>query len=113
MVEQQSGVIQGLIAARERLAKQGLTTPRLEVVVGHVAVNLLTNIQDDLVRLPVKTLYTDRACWPPNIVTTASIKPNVEAKATKKVFALAVEASDAMDDLLYRSTHWYTLRVAA
>jgi hypothetical protein len=34
VVEQDSGVTQGLVAARARLAKQGLTIPRLELVAG-------------------------------------------------------------------------------
>ena len=41
VVEQETGVKQGLVAARGRLAKQGLSIPRL--VAGHMAVNLLAN----------------------------------------------------------------------
>ncbi|KAK3751386.1 hypothetical protein QZH41_002579 [Actinostola sp. cb2023] len=39
VVEQESGVRQGLVAARARLAKQGLTIPRLELVAAHMAVD--------------------------------------------------------------------------
>ena len=42
VVQQESGVRQGLVAAKVRLAKQGLTIPRLELVSGHMAANLLT-----------------------------------------------------------------------
>ena len=35
VVSQTSGVPQGLIAAKSRLAKRGLTIPRLELVAGH------------------------------------------------------------------------------
>ena len=37
-----------LVAAKARLAKQGLTIPRQELVSGHMAVNLLSNVQDSL-----------------------------------------------------------------
>ena len=40
VVMQASGVSQGLITAKSCLAKQGLTIPRLELVSGHMAVNL-------------------------------------------------------------------------
>ena len=42
VVQQESGVRQGLVAAKVHLAKQGLTIPRLELVSGHMAANLLT-----------------------------------------------------------------------
>lgn len=53
VVQQQSGVKQGLVAAKARLAKQGLTIPRLELVSGHMAVNLLTNVHDVLSGFPI------------------------------------------------------------
>lgn len=56
VVEQASGVNQGLVTAKARLAKQGLTIPRLELVAGHMAVNLLTNVHDALTGYPVKSL---------------------------------------------------------
>jgi hypothetical protein len=59
VVEQDSGVTQGLVAARARLAKQGLTIPRLELVAGHMAVSLLTNVRDALTGFPVNSL----TCW--------------------------------------------------
>ena len=46
VVVQDSGVKQGLVAARARLAKKGLTIPRLELVSGHMAVYLLTNMTE-------------------------------------------------------------------
>ena len=59
VVFQESGVNQGLVAARARLAKTGLTTPRLELVSGHMAVNLLTNVAAALDGFPVSEKY----CW--------------------------------------------------
>ena len=44
-VIQALGVTQGLIAAKSRLAKKSLTIPRLELVSGHMAVNLSTNVR--------------------------------------------------------------------
>ncbi|KAK3719160.1 hypothetical protein QZH41_005637 [Actinostola sp. cb2023] len=44
VIKQPTGVNQGLVAAKARLAKRGLTIPRLELVSGHMAVNLLTNV---------------------------------------------------------------------
>ena len=40
VVVQESGVNQGIVAARARLSKRGLTIPQLELVSGHMAVNL-------------------------------------------------------------------------
>ena len=44
VVTQASGTSQGLITAKARLAKQGLTIPRLELVSGHMADNLANNV---------------------------------------------------------------------
>ena len=185
MVEQTSGVNQGLVAAKARLAKQGLTIPRLELVAGHMAVNLLTNVHDALTGYPVKSLNAwldstvaphwirgtskykqfdgnrvrkikekesviwrhvptqenpadlgsrggpvnkenvlwwegsnwlkDPASLPPDIVTTATPESEAEAKATKQVFALAVNGteSDVFDELLSKGSLWHCLRVGA
>ena len=59
VVVQEKGVNQGLIASRARLAKKGLTIPRLELVSGHMAVNLLTNVSVALEEFPV----TGKYCW--------------------------------------------------
>ena len=53
VVQQESGVRQGLVAAKARLAKQGLTIPRLELVSGHIAANLLTNVHDARSEFPI------------------------------------------------------------
>ena len=59
VVVQEKGVNQGLIASRARLAKKRLTIPRLELVSGHMAVNLLTNVSVALEEFPV----TGKYCW--------------------------------------------------
>ena len=56
VVNQGSCITQGLVAARSRLAKQGLTIPRLELVSGHMAVNFIKNVSDALVGLPVTSM---------------------------------------------------------
>ena len=59
VVRQMSGVNQGLIAAESRLAKQGLTIPRLELVAGHMASNLVSSVQRALQGFPVAASF----CW--------------------------------------------------
>ena len=59
VVTQPSGVSVGLVTAKARLAKQGLSIPRLELVSGHMATNLITNTRDALEGFPVSELH----CW--------------------------------------------------
>ena len=40
VISQKSGTTQGLLTAKSCVAKQGLTIPRLELIAGHMAVNL-------------------------------------------------------------------------
>ena len=56
VVEQETGVKQGVVAAKARLPKQELSIPRLELVAGHMAVNLLSNVHDALTGFPVHSL---------------------------------------------------------
>lgn len=49
----------------------------------------------------------------PDIVTTANTESNAEVKATKELFALAVEQEDELNNLLAKITYWRTLRVCA
>ena len=48
IIRQPSGVSQRLLAAKSRLAKQGLTIPRLELVSAHMTANLLSNVETAL-----------------------------------------------------------------
>lgn len=59
VVSQPSGVTQGVVAAKARLAKQGLTIPRQELVACHMATNLATNVKEALEGYPVDHAY----CW--------------------------------------------------
>ena len=58
-VVSQSGQTQGLVTAKARLAKQGLTIPRQELFAGHMAANLVTNVKEALEGFPVANSY----CW--------------------------------------------------
>ena len=64
-VVQEKGVKQGLVASRGRLA-----IPRLELVSGHMAVNLLSNVTEALEGLPVTVKY----CWLNSTVALRWIK---------------------------------------
>ena len=46
VVKQESGMTQGLVTAQSRLAKQKLSIPRLELVAGHMTVNLGVNVRN-------------------------------------------------------------------
>ena len=57
VVEQPSGMNQGLVTARSRLSKKGLTIPRLELLSGHMATNLVYNVKEALEGFPVRKVY--------------------------------------------------------
>ena len=57
VVRQPSCVNQGLVTAKARLAKQGMTIAWLELVSAHMAANLITNVGNALVGFPVKQSY--------------------------------------------------------
>jgi hypothetical protein len=60
VVTQESGTTQGLITAKSRIARQGLTIPRLELVAGHMAVNLAAYVRESLNGF---RLDPDIQCW--------------------------------------------------
>lgn len=73
VVTQPSGVSQGLVmTAKARLTKQGLTIPRLELVSGHMAINLVTNVKHALEGFNVSQLY----CWLDSSVALHWIRGN-------------------------------------
>jgi hypothetical protein len=57
VVEQPSGVSQGLVAAKSRLAKQQLTIPRQKLVSAHTACNLVHNVKQALEGFPVSDVH--------------------------------------------------------
>ena len=48
---------QQLVTAKARLAKEGLTIPRLELIFAHMATNLVKNVQNALQNLPEPTIF--------------------------------------------------------
>ena len=63
VVYQESGMYQGLLAAKGRLAKKGLTMLRLELISAHMAANLEDNVRSALEGYVVRSVYgwTDSA----------------------------------------------------
>ena len=59
VVQQPQGTNQGLVAARSRLSKKGLTIPGLELVAGHMGVNLATNVRAAVQGFPIHRT----SCW--------------------------------------------------
>ena len=57
VVYQESGIHQGLLAAKARLAKKGLTMPRLELISAHMAANLVDNIKSALEEYLARSVY--------------------------------------------------------
>ena len=59
VIEQEQGMTQGLVCAKSRLAKRNLTIPRLELVAGHMAVNLVSNVEAAIGVEKVSSVH----CW--------------------------------------------------
>ena len=76
VVEQADGVTQNIVAAKSRLAKRGLTIPRLELVAAHMATNLIVNVQRALVQFVAAELH----CWLDSTVALYWIKGTGEYK---------------------------------
>eukprot|EP00794_Sanderia_malayensis_P000965 gene965-biopygen216 len=55
VVNQESSVNQGLLVSKSRLAKKGLTIPRLELIAGQMATSLIDNVKQALKGQPVKS----------------------------------------------------------
>ena len=53
VTQQPSGITQGLVTSKSRLAKKSLTTPRLELVAGHMATNLEDKLKEALKGFPI------------------------------------------------------------
>ena len=68
VLKQSTGISKHLVAAKSRLAKRGLTIPRLELVAAHMSVNLLVNTRralGDQLLTPKLYAWTDStvALW--------------------------------------------------
>ncbi|XP_046847100.1 uncharacterized protein LOC124440717 [Xenia sp. Carnegie-2017] len=76
VVKQSSGSTQGIITAKARLAKQGITIPRLELVSAHMACNIVDNVRKVLSEFPVEGTYA----WLDSTVALHWIKGGGEYK---------------------------------
>ena len=56
-VYQESGNNQGLVTAKARLAKKGLTIPRPKIVAAHMAANVVDNARNALEGCAVRSEY--------------------------------------------------------
>ena len=59
VIEQEKSTTQGLVCSKSRIAKRNLTIPRLELVAGHMAANLVTNVEEAIGRETVTAVH----CW--------------------------------------------------
>ena len=57
VVYQEAGVSQGIVEAKRRIAKKGLTIPRLELVSGQMVAKMTHNKRGALEGLPVRNCY--------------------------------------------------------
>ena len=55
VVEQNSGINQGILVSKSRLAKKGLSIPRQELISGQMAANLIDNVKQVLKGPPVRS----------------------------------------------------------
>ena len=76
VVHQPSGSCQQLVAAKSRLATKSLTIPRLELVGGHMATDLLINVRNALDNIPTPQLFG----WVDSTVALHWIKGNRQYK---------------------------------
>lgn len=76
VVRQPSGNTQRLVVAKSRLAKQGLTIPRLELIAAHMATNMLINVRNALDNLPSPNVFG----WLDSTVALHWIKGNGQYK---------------------------------
>ena len=56
VVEHESGVTKGLLTAKSRISKRSTSIARLELVSGHMAVNMAKNLSTALQQLPIQTI---------------------------------------------------------
>ena len=76
VIHQAQGINQGLLTAKSRLSKKGLTIPRQELVSAHMAANLIHNVKTALSGFPVRSVY----CWLDSSVALHWLKGNGDYK---------------------------------
>ncbi|XP_046863157.1 uncharacterized protein LOC124456893 [Xenia sp. Carnegie-2017] len=91
VAKQPSGVTQELLAAKSRLAKRGLTIPRLELVASHMAANLVSNASNALRHIPHR-----KHCWSDSTVALWWIKGEGDYKQFVSHRVAKIRASNEM-----------------
>ncbi|XP_046849898.1 uncharacterized protein LOC124443487 [Xenia sp. Carnegie-2017] len=142
VILQGRGIGQGLITAKSRLAKKGLTIPRLELVSAQMAARLMDNVRSVLEGLPKHVGTKDnpadigsRGCngdqlsekwlegpkwlsnpekWPREVIIEATVETEAEVKKCKEVFMPAVQLEeDRFSAILAKYPYWKTMRITA
>ncbi|XP_046863400.1 uncharacterized protein LOC124457160 [Xenia sp. Carnegie-2017] len=89
VAKQPSGVTQELLAAKSRLAKRGLTIPRLELVASHMAANLVSNASNAL-----RHISHRKHCWSDSTVALWWIKGEGDYKQFVSYRVAKIRASN-------------------
>ena len=76
VIHQAQGINQGLLTAKSRFSKKGLTIPRQELVSAHIAANLIHNVKTALSGFSVRSVY----CWLDSSVALHWLKGNGDYK---------------------------------
>ena len=84
VIQQSSGTTQRLVAARGRLAKQGLTVPRLELISAHMTTNLEINLKNALNDLPIGLSCSFTRSPRYSELKHVSIEKDLEAQAKRE-----------------------------
>ena len=93
VVTQASGVIQGLTAAKSRLAKNSLTIPRLELVSGDMAVSLSLNVRAALQDFNMTEYRPSLVHSENGSMFTAAAKWLKKVKENEKIYSLLSDQS--------------------
>lgn len=70
IMHQPSGILQGLVAAKSRIVKRGLTILRFKLVADHMATNLVHNLKETRQRFLIASVH----CWTESTVVLHWIK---------------------------------------
>ena len=92
VTKQPSGMTQLLLASKARLAKRGMTIPRLELVAAHMAANMVNNTSKALSHIP-----HEKHCWSDSTVALWWIKGEGEYKQFVANRVAKIQAVDGIE----------------
>ena len=92
VTKQPSGMTQLLLASKARLAKRGMTIPRLELVAAHMAANIVNNTSKALSHIP-----HEKHCWSDRTVALWWIKGEGEYKQFVANRVAKIQAVDGIE----------------